>query len=88
MRFEKSSIYALRLKILCENKDEELALKLSTLAMLLYHEKKFVATYYCDYEDVIFIREIYFACLKMFDSIQLVKQVCYCNLCIIFANCF
>jgi len=77
MQFEKSSIYALRLKILCENNNEKLAYKLSSLAMALYNENRFVATYYCDYQDLMFIREIYYACLKMFDKNELMTQVCF-----------
>lgn len=77
MQFEKSSIYALRLKILCENDNEKLAYKLSSLAMTLYNEKRFVATYYCDHQDLMFIREIYYACLKIFDKNELITQVCF-----------
>jgi hypothetical protein len=63
IQFEKSNIFALRLKILCEEKCDAQALRLSCMAMrLINFELK--SRYHIEEEDFLFIRDIYYACLE------------------------
>lgn len=80
MEFEKSGIYALRLKTLCEQNCETKALKLSYLAVCLYNNN-FKSKYYCDKQDRTFIKVIYYACLSLSDKMtEVIYQVCLFNI--------
>ncbi|XP_050527206.1 uncharacterized protein LOC126897556 isoform X2 [Daktulosphaira vitifoliae] len=60
--FENTGLFALRLRMLCESKCENQALKLSSLAMKLYNSQPLYKSLFGQ-TDIEFIRDIYFACL-------------------------
>lgn len=67
----------MRLKILCEGKCEDLALKLSSLAMNL-KGFEFKSNYYFEKQDFKCIRDIYYACLvKTSKRKELIHHVCF-----------
>ncbi|XP_026815820.1 protein PF14_0175-like [Rhopalosiphum maidis] len=63
IQYEKSNIFVLRLRMLCEGKCENQALKLSSLAMDLYNSNLKNKSQFED-QDYEFIRDIYYACLE------------------------
>ncbi|XP_025195640.1 uncharacterized protein LOC112594844 [Melanaphis sacchari] len=63
IQYEKSNVFVLRLRMLCEGKCENQALKLSSLAMDLYNSN-LKNKYQFDDQDYEFIRDIYYACLE------------------------
>lgn len=62
MKYEKSYVFVLRLRMLCEGKCEDQALKLSSLAMDLQNSN-LKNKYQIEEHDYEFIRDIYYACL-------------------------
>jgi len=56
-------VFAQRLRMLCEGKCEDKALKLSSLAMDLQNSK-LKSKYQFEEHDYEFIRDIYYACLE------------------------
>ncbi|XP_060856099.1 uncharacterized protein LOC132933844 [Metopolophium dirhodum] len=63
IQFENGCIFAQRLRMLCEGKCEDKALKLSSLAMNLQNSK-LKSKYQFEEQDYEFIRDIYYACLE------------------------
>lgn len=77
IQFEKSNIFALRLRILCEEKCEAQALRLSCMAMRLVNFQ-LKSRYHIEEEDFLFIRDIYYACLERENRRkELIDHVCY-----------
>lgn len=75
MQLEKGCIYSLRLKILCQNEFEDLALTLSSIAMDIYN-LEFKNRQYFEEQDYEFIRDIYYACLVRFNkNAELINHV-------------
>lgn len=75
IQFENSSIYSLRIKILCQNECEVAVLRLSSIAIDMYN-LEFKNRQYFEEQDYEFIRDIYYACLVGFNKMaELIDHV-------------
>ncbi|CAH1731451.1 unnamed protein product [Aphis gossypii] len=63
LQYENSNIFVLRLRMLCEGKCENQALKISSAAMRLFNSNSKIKNQF-EYQDYEFIRDIHYACLE------------------------
>lgn len=77
IHFERSYVYSLRIKMLCEENCESRALKLSSLVFQLL-DNKLVETNLFSENDFDFIRDVYYACLyRLNKKKELIARVCF-----------